>query len=104
MNNEWDFFANVQQQLAQGKQLVTGYFLSQLVLPLDEQRGPLIDEGGHEYELGEDFRAALTKYIRKNDISWGILFDERLICFGPAVNDFAIGKKHSLPAQGVVTD
>lgn len=88
MKNEWDFFADVQQRLAAGQHLVTGYFQDRLVLPPDEQRGLVLDEDGQEYELGSDFKQALTERIRGNHINWSLRFQERIICFGPGVKAF----------------
>lgn len=85
MKNEWDFFADVQQRLTGGQQLVQGYFANPLLFPFDEQRGLVLDEDGNEYELGNDYKQALAECIRLLHTSWGVCFRERLICFGPAV-------------------
>jgi hypothetical protein len=88
MKNEWDFFTDVQQQLVAGKQLVTGYFAGRFVMPFDEQRGLVLDEQGNEYELGKDYKKALTTCIREKQIPWTIRFQERIICFGPGIRAF----------------
>lgn len=93
MKNEWDFFADVQQQLAAGAQLVTYYSVERLVFPPDAQGGRVLDEQGNEYELGADYTQALNECIRAKHISWGICFQERTICFGPGVNEIYKGEK-----------
>ena len=93
MKNEWDFFADVQQHLAAGAQLVTYYFVERLVFPPDAQGGRVLDEQGTEYELGTDYTQALNECIRAKHILWSIRFQERTICFGPGVNELDKGEK-----------
>jgi hypothetical protein len=59
MKNEWDFFADVQQRVANGQQLVQGFFANPFTFPYDEQRGVVLDEDGNQYELGNDYKQAL---------------------------------------------
>jgi hypothetical protein len=103
MKNEWDFFADVQQRLAAGQTLVTGYFKDRLVLPFDEQRGIVLDEDGTEYELGSDYRLALTEGIRGNQINWCLRFQERLICFGPDITAFDLDQHITFNLDGEAT-
>ncbi|GAB3327591.1 hypothetical protein GCM10027511_37620 [Hymenobacter humi] len=85
MKNEWDFFADVQQRVANGQQLVQGFFANSFTFPYDEQRGVVLDEDGNQYELGNDYKQALSKCIQHSQTPWGLCFRERLICFGQQV-------------------
>ncbi|TFZ63201.1 hypothetical protein E4631_23130 [Hymenobacter sp. UV11] len=85
MKNEQDFFADVKRRLASGQQLVQGYFANSFSFPYDEQRGIVLDEDGNQYELGNDYKQALSECIRQSTTAWGLCFRERIICFGQQV-------------------
>ncbi|GAB3720520.1 hypothetical protein GCM10027594_00510 [Hymenobacter agri] len=85
MKNEWDFFADVQRRLAAGQQLVQGHFANPIIFPYDEQRGIVLDEDGNQYELGNDYKQALSEFLQQMHTPWGLCFRERLICFGQQV-------------------
>jgi hypothetical protein len=93
MKTEWDFFADVQQRLAEGEPLVTYYFVERLVWPPDAQRGLVLDAQGTEYELGSEYQRALNACIRARRISWRIRFPERTMCFGPGVQELDAKEK-----------
>ena len=102
MKNEWDFFADVQRRLTSGQQLVRGYFGNPLLFPFDEQRGPVLDEDGTQYELGQDYKKALHDCIQPLHLSWGLCFQERILCVGAQIETADGGTDYAESYQATV--